>query len=104
MISNGHRGWACTRASSRSGMGPGLVLVSVVNTLRNLILDIGTGWRFAVWEMSSLLIDLLSNFEFKMPNDSRGIQRIASLGMLPGIKGDRAAGSQLPLDVTIIRD
>jgi len=62
------------------------------------------GWRFALWETSCLLVDLLSNFELRIPKDGKRIQRIASLAMLPGVKGERAAGSQLPLDVTILRD
>jgi hypothetical protein len=61
------------------------------------------GWRLSLYEIQILLVDLLSNFEFKLAEGEKPIERVPGMAMMPGLKGDRAAGRLLPLGVSILR-
>lgn len=58
------------------------------------------GWRFAVLEMESILVELLDNFEFSPPPNNIEIIRAPSGVMTPMIKGSKSRRIELPLTVT----
>jgi len=60
------------------------------------------GWRFNMYETQCMLIDLLSTFEFNLPNDGRQVDRMPAGSMMPGVRGDRATGPMLFLDVSVL--
>ncbi|KAJ7204753.1 cytochrome P450 [Mycena pura] len=56
------------------------------------------GWRFAVYEYQSFLIELAKNFEFSMdPSLANKVLRRAALVMVPTIAGEQEKGPQLPI-------
>ncbi|KAJ7634739.1 cytochrome P450 [Roridomyces roridus] len=62
------------------------------------------GWRFAMYEYQTFLVELVKNFEFSMdPELSSRVRRQASLGMPPFIAGELHKGTQLPLTITAVR-
>ncbi|KDQ63627.1 hypothetical protein JAAARDRAFT_385142 [Jaapia argillacea MUCL 33604] len=62
------------------------------------------GWRFALIEMQAILIELLLNFEFSLSPEKPEIQRMPAFQlMIPVLKNKVEEGTQLPLQVTIIR-
>jgi len=60
------------------------------------------GWRFTVLETQAFLIDLLSNFEFSIPEGAKDIRRDRSGVMTPMIVGEEDRGAQLPLKVSLL--
>jgi hypothetical protein len=54
--------------------------------------------------MQTILIELLANFEFRLPKDYRGVRRTGAATMIPTIPGDRGAGTRLDLEVSILQD
>jgi hypothetical protein len=55
--------------------------------------------------MQTILAELLANFEFRLPNDYKGVRRTnAMVIMIPTIPGDREAGTRLDLEVSILQD
>ena len=62
------------------------------------------GWRFSVFEMQMILIELLANFEFRLPKNGTGVRRTGAMTMIPTVPGNREAGARLDLDISIIQD
>jgi hypothetical protein len=64
-----------------------------------------TGWKFSVLETQTILIELLANFEFRLPKNYKGVRRTnATPVMIPTVLGDRAAGTRMDLEVSILQD
>jgi len=59
------------------------------------------GWRFALMEMQSIAVELLSQFNFAVAPDVK-IQRVPTGIMMPMKKGKMEEGVQLPLEITTI--
>ncbi|KAK1225575.1 hypothetical protein PQX77_011467 [Marasmius sp. AFHP31] len=62
------------------------------------------GWRFAVLELQTFLVELISNFEFSTTPECDKIRREARGVMVPTIEGEVEKGGQCPLKVRIARD
>jgi len=62
------------------------------------------GWKIAIHEMQTLLIELLANFEFRLPKDYKGVRRTGAATMIPTVPGDREAGTRLDLEVCVLQD
>ena len=62
------------------------------------------GWRFSVFEMQMILIELLANFEFRLPKNGTGVRRTGAMTMIPTIPGNREAGARLGLEISILQD
>jgi hypothetical protein len=62
------------------------------------------GWRFSVLEIQTVLIELLANFEFRLPKNYQGMSRVWATFLIPTIPGDRDAGTRLDLEVSILPD
>ncbi|KAJ7278476.1 cytochrome P450 [Mycena rebaudengoi] len=61
------------------------------------------GWRFAVYEYQSFLVELVKNFEFSMdPTLVKKVRREASLAMWPSISGEVQKGPQLPITIKTV--
>ncbi|EKM52322.1 uncharacterized protein PHACADRAFT_211594 [Phanerochaete carnosa HHB-10118-sp] len=56
-------------------------------------------WRFAVIEMQTLIVELVENFKFSIPDDNADIIRTPTLTMGPMIKGRIHEGFQMLLHV-----
>ncbi|KAE9408599.1 cytochrome P450 [Gymnopus androsaceus JB14] len=63
------------------------------------------GWRFALYEVQSLLVEIINNFELGPTKDLGRLRREACLVMLPTLEGEEIKGENLPLRVSIaVRD
>jgi len=62
------------------------------------------GWKFSILEAQTILIELLSNFEFRLPQNYKGVRRTGAATMIPTVPGDRGAGSRLDLEISILSD
>ncbi|KAJ7640871.1 cytochrome P450 [Mycena polygramma] len=61
------------------------------------------GWRFAIYEYQSFLIELSRNFEFSMaPNLASKVRREPTMFMMPTISGEIEKGPQLPITIRAI--
>ncbi|KAJ7126085.1 cytochrome P450 [Mycena epipterygia] len=61
------------------------------------------GWRFAVYEYQTFLVELVKNFEFSMdPSLARKVRREASIAMFPTISGEVLKGPQLPITIRAV--
>ncbi|EMD37290.1 hypothetical protein CERSUDRAFT_113940 [Gelatoporia subvermispora B] len=60
------------------------------------------GWRFSILEMQAILVELLENFKFAIPEDKPEIQRVPAGLMVPMIRNKMNLGVQMPLEVTAI--
>ncbi|KAJ6595685.1 cytochrome P450 [Mycena vulgaris] len=61
------------------------------------------GWRFAVYEYQTFLVELVKNFEFSMdPSIARKVRREATLVMTPTISGEVLKGAQLPITIRAV--
>ncbi|PCH41671.1 cytochrome P450 [Wolfiporia cocos MD-104 SS10] len=58
------------------------------------------GWRFAVFEIQTFLVEIIENFKFAIPADKPDIQRVPAGVMIPMIRGKMVHGSQMPLHIT----
>ncbi|TRM57158.1 cytochrome P450 [Schizophyllum amplum] len=58
------------------------------------------GWRFAILELSTFIVELVDKFEFSIDPKVK-IQRGAAVVMSPIIEGEEDKGSQLPLRVRL---
>jgi hypothetical protein len=66
---------------------------------------LSAGWKFSVLETQTILIELLANFEFRLPKNYKGVRRTnATPVMIPTVPGDREAGTRLDLEVSILQD
>ncbi|KAJ3880021.1 cytochrome P450 [Lentinula edodes] len=59
------------------------------------------GWRFALYEMQSLLVEIINNFELGPTKELERLRREACLVMLPILEGEEIKGENLPLRVSI---
>ncbi|KZT01474.1 cytochrome P450 [Laetiporus sulphureus 93-53] len=59
------------------------------------------GWRFAVYELQSFLVHLISNFEFSLTEEVKHLRRENALVMIPTLEGEEGKGPQLPLNVSL---
>jgi len=57
------------------------------------------GWRFAVAELQTFLVEFVSKFEFSMTPDAEKIKREVAVIMVPVIEGQVEKGARLPLRV-----
>ncbi|KAJ8083028.1 hypothetical protein PM082_008891 [Marasmius tenuissimus] len=62
------------------------------------------GWRFALLEMQTFLVELISNFEFSLTPECDKIRREACRVMVPTIEGEVEKGGQCPLKVRCVRE
>ncbi|KAL0067429.1 hypothetical protein AAF712_005414 [Marasmius tenuissimus] len=62
------------------------------------------GWRFALLEMQTFLVELISNFEFSLTPECDKIRREACRVMVPTIEGEVEKGGQCPLRVRCVRE
>ncbi|KAJ7275784.1 cytochrome P450 [Mycena rebaudengoi] len=61
------------------------------------------GWRLALYEYQSFLVELVKTFEFSMdPILAKKVRREASLAMFPAISGEAHKGPQLPLIIKAV--
>jgi hypothetical protein len=51
-----------------------------------------------------VIIELLSNFEFRLPENYKGVRRTGAATMIPTIPGDQGAGTRLDLEISILPD
>ncbi|KAF7342359.1 Cytochrome P450 [Mycena venus] len=61
------------------------------------------GWRFAVYEYQTFLVELVKNFEFSMdPTVAAKVRREAAMVMVPTISGEVMKGAQMPITISAI--
>ncbi|KAK0470227.1 cytochrome P450, partial [Desarmillaria tabescens] len=58
------------------------------------------GWRFAVMELHTFMIELLGTFEFSL-DDNEEVRRESTFVMTPTVEGQIEKGSQLRLEVKL---
>ncbi|KAL0573547.1 hypothetical protein V5O48_008414 [Marasmius crinis-equi] len=83
-------------SGSRKGTSVGVYanLLTFSGGIRSCI-----GWRFAVVELQTFLVELVGNFEFSLTPECDKIRREACAVMLPTIEGELEKGVQCPLRV-----
>ncbi|KAF9646191.1 cytochrome P450 [Thelephora ganbajun] len=59
------------------------------------------GQQFAVLELQTLLVELVSNFEFSTNERSEKVRRLPCAVMVPAVSGEEAKGAQMPLKVSL---
>ncbi|TFK25554.1 cytochrome P450 [Coprinopsis marcescibilis] len=59
------------------------------------------GWRFALYEVLSLTVEIINNFELGVTPDIERLRREACLVMLPTLEGEQLKGENLPLKITL---
>ncbi|EPQ55433.1 cytochrome P450 [Gloeophyllum trabeum ATCC 11539] len=59
------------------------------------------GWRFAMTEMQTFLVDLVNNFEIAIAYPEKTVRREGSGLVFPVVTGEEAEGVQLPLRVSV---
>jgi cytochrome P450 len=59
------------------------------------------GWRFALYEVLSLTVEIINNFELSPTPDLQRLRREACLVMLPTLEGEQLKGENLPLRVSL---
>ncbi|KAF8507409.1 PAH-inducible cytochrome P450 monooxygenase PC-PAH 1 [Gautieria morchelliformis] len=84
-------------AEQQTGLGMIANLATFSSGIRNCI-----GWRFALLEMQTMLIEFLENFEFSPAPGNPEIIRSAAMVMNPMVKG-QPGRAQLPLTITALR-
>ncbi|KAK1227410.1 hypothetical protein PQX77_009595 [Marasmius sp. AFHP31] len=90
-------------AESQKGVG------TSVGVFANLLTFSGgvrscIGWRFAVLELQTFLVELVGNFEFSTTPECDNIRREACAVMVPTIEGEVEKGGQCPLKVRCVRE
>ncbi|KAH9922092.1 cytochrome P450 [Fomitopsis serialis] len=58
------------------------------------------GWRLAILELQSFLVQLVSNFEFGLTEELKRLRRENALVMVPTLEGEPEKGVQLPLKIS----
>lgn len=58
------------------------------------------GWRFAVYEVFALTVEIINNFELGVTPDIDRLRREACLVMIPTLEGEQHKGENLPLRVS----
>ncbi|KIK68917.1 hypothetical protein GYMLUDRAFT_34925 [Collybiopsis luxurians FD-317 M1] len=59
------------------------------------------GWRFALCEVQTLVVEIINNFELGPTQDLGRLRREACLVMLPTLSGEEIQGENLPLRINI---
>ncbi|KAJ2931308.1 hypothetical protein H1R20_g5845, partial [Candolleomyces eurysporus] len=59
------------------------------------------GWRFALYEVLALTVEIINNFELGLTPDIERLRREACLVMLPTLEGEQVKGENLPLTITL---
>ncbi|KAF8197990.1 cytochrome P450 [Pholiota molesta] len=59
------------------------------------------GWRFALYEVLALTVEIVNNFELSVTPDIDRLRREACLVMLPTLEGEQLKGENLPLRVSL---
>lgn len=59
------------------------------------------GWRFALYEVLALTVEIINNFELTVTPEIDRLRREACLVMLPTLEGEQLKGENLPLRVTL---
>ncbi|KJA27724.1 hypothetical protein HYPSUDRAFT_62766 [Hypholoma sublateritium FD-334 SS-4] len=59
------------------------------------------GWRFALYEVLALTVEIINNFELAVTPEIDRLRREACLVMLPTLEGEQLKGENLPLHVTL---
>ncbi|KAK7691948.1 hypothetical protein QCA50_005353 [Cerrena zonata] len=89
--------WLTEDATKRaSNVGVYSNLLTFSGGLRGCI-----GWRFALYELQSFLVELITNFEFTPAMDTNRLFKVPCLVMTPALDGDLSKGAQMPLRVTL---
>lgn len=60
-------------------------------------------WRFTVLEIQAVLVELLENFEFTLPDSKPDIQRVPAGVTIPMIRNKTQLGSQMPLKIAPVK-
>lgn len=53
--------------------------------------------------MQTLLVELISNFEFSVNQQSEKVRRLPCAVMVPVVSGEETKGAQMPLKVSLAR-
>ncbi|OSD01175.1 PAH-inducible cytochrome P450 monooxygenase PC-PAH 1 [Trametes coccinea BRFM310] len=61
------------------------------------------GWRFSMIEMQVILVELLEQFDFTIPEDKPEIWRFAAGLVAPLVKNDMKGGVQMPIRVSLLQ-
>ncbi|KAK0186184.1 cytochrome P450 [Armillaria mellea] len=61
------------------------------------------GWRFAIMELQTVTVELLGNFEFRLPDGVELLDAPGTLSTLPIVKGKSADGAQVPLQIVPLK-
>ncbi|EMD32995.1 hypothetical protein CERSUDRAFT_99004 [Gelatoporia subvermispora B] len=88
--------WLGRKASRGPNVGVFSNLLTFAGGVRACI-----GWRFAIYELQSFLVELVSHFEFELTDDAKRVRREASIVMVPTLDGETEKGSQLPMKVSL---
>ncbi|KAF8909913.1 cytochrome P450 [Mucidula mucida] len=59
------------------------------------------GWRFAIYEVQALLVEIVNNFVLAPSEDLKRLRREACLVMIPTLEGEVGEGENLPLHISI---
>lgn len=76
------------------------IRVSVARVLSSNSVKLTLSSR-SVLELQTLLVELVSNFEFSMNERSQMVRRFPSAVMVPLVSGEEAKGAQMPLKVSL---
>ncbi|KIP03775.1 hypothetical protein PHLGIDRAFT_129943 [Phlebiopsis gigantea 11061_1 CR5-6] len=60
------------------------------------------GWRFSIIELQAIIVELVENFKYNIPEEKPEIARIPAGIMGPVVKGKMYEGIQMPLHVTAL--
>ena len=55
----------------------------------------------SILEIQTLLVELISNFEFSMNQKSEKVRRLPCAVMVPVVSGEETKGAQMPLKVSL---
>lgn len=56
----------------------------------------------SVLEIQTLLVELISTFEFSMNQQSEKVRRLPCAVMVPAVSGEESKGAQMPLKVSLV--
>ncbi|KDQ56231.1 hypothetical protein JAAARDRAFT_158180 [Jaapia argillacea MUCL 33604] len=93
--------WLSNDGDGRKTKAPSLGvygnLLTFASGLRSCI-----GWRFAVMEVQAFLIELISNFEFSLTENSKQLRRESCGVMVSTVEGEVEKGGQVPLRIPVV--
>ena len=61
------------------------------------------GWRFAIYEVQTLTVAIIRNFQLSPSPEIRRLRREACLVMLPMLEGEEHMGENLPLEISFVQ-